>query len=95
MTKQKDTSQKEKPKISVVDRRHWAHEEENSNGEDATEINNDKKLPTYVEQLKKDAEDYIDLYMLTEGGQLQLAELCRKFGVSDAKILEAGMVWSV
>ncbi len=43
----------------------------------------------------KDAVDYIELYMLTEGGQLQLAELCRRFGVSDEKIKEAGMIWAV
>jgi hypothetical protein len=44
---------------------------------------------------RKDAFDYIELYMLTEGGQLQLGELCRRFGVSDEKIRDAGMVWSV
>ena len=44
---------------------------------------------------RKDAEDYIDLYMLTEGGQLELAELCRRFGIGDEKIKDAGMVWSV
>jgi len=44
---------------------------------------------------RKDAFDYIELYMLTEGGQLELAELCRRFGISDEKIRDAGMVWSV
>jgi hypothetical protein len=44
---------------------------------------------------RKDAFDYIELYMLTEGGQLQLAELCRRYGVSDEKIEAAGMVWAV
>jgi len=44
---------------------------------------------------RRDSVDYIELYMLTEGGQLQLAELCRRFGISDEKIRDAGMVWSV
>ena len=44
---------------------------------------------------RRDSVDYIELYMLTEGGQLELAELCRRFGISDEKIEAAGMVWSV
>jgi hypothetical protein len=44
---------------------------------------------------RRDSVDYIELYMLTEGGQLELAELCRRFGISDEKIRDAGMVWSV
>ena len=56
MTK-KDTDKTEKPKINVVDRRHWAHEDEDSNGEETPERKTAAKLPTYVEQLKKDAED--------------------------------------
>ena len=57
MTKNKDTDKEEKPKISVVDRRHWAHEDEDSNGEETSGKDSSEKLPTYVEQLKKDAED--------------------------------------
>ena len=56
MTK-KDTDKTEKPKISVVDRRHWVHEDEDSNSDETSEQEIDEKLPTYVEQLKKDAED--------------------------------------
>ena len=44
---------------------------------------------------RRDSVDYIDLYMLTEGGQLELAEICRRFGISDEKIRDAGMDWSV
>ena len=44
---------------------------------------------------RRDSIDYIELYMLTEGGQLELAEICRRFGISDEKIRDAGMVWSV
>jgi len=57
MTKNKDTDKTENPKISVVDRRHWVHEDEDSNGEETSEKKTEEKLPTYVEQLKKDAED--------------------------------------
>jgi molecular chaperone GrpE len=57
MTKNKDTDKEEKPKISVVDRRHWAHEDEDSNGEETSGKDSNEKLPTYVEQLKKNAED--------------------------------------
>ena len=57
MTNKKDTEKIEKPKISVVDRRHWAHEDEESNGEETSVKETEKKLPTYVEKLKKDAED--------------------------------------
>lgn len=56
MTKNKNADKIEKPKISVVDRRHWAHEDEDSD-ESTSENETNKKLPTYVEQLKKDAED--------------------------------------
>ena len=44
---------------------------------------------------RRDSIDYIELYMLTEGGQLELAEICRRFGISDEKIRDAGIVWSV
>ena len=44
---------------------------------------------------RRDSIDYIELYMLTEGGQLELAELCRRYGISDEKIRDAGMVWAV
>ena len=57
MTKNKGTDKAEKTKISVVDRRHWAHEDEDSNGEETSGKDSSEKLPTYVEQLKKDAED--------------------------------------
>ena len=57
MTKNKDTDKTEKSKINVVDRRHWAHEDEDSNSEKTSVEETEEKLPTYVEQLKKTAED--------------------------------------
>lgn len=57
MTKNKDTDKAEKSKINVIDRRHWVNEDEESNGEKTSEEDVEEKLPTYVEQLKKDAED--------------------------------------
>ena len=57
MTKNKSTDKTEEPKINVVDRRHWAHEGEDSNDEKTSVDKAEEKLPTYVEQLKKDAED--------------------------------------
>ena len=57
MTKSKDTDKAEKSKINVIDRRHWVHEDEDSYGEETSEKETEEKLPTYVEQLKKDAED--------------------------------------
>ena len=58
MTKNKEPDKVENPKISVVDRRHWVSEDDSDDGK-ASEIKTetDEKLPTYVEQLKKDAED--------------------------------------
>ena len=58
MTKNKEPDKVENPKISVVDRRHWVSEDDSDDGK-ASEIKTEtgEKLPTYVEQLKKDAED--------------------------------------
>ena len=57
MTQDKDSNKLEKPKISVVDRRHWAHEDEDSDGEETSKSETGEKLPTYVEQLKRDTEE--------------------------------------
>jgi len=57
MTIDKDSKKEDKPKISVVDRRHWAHEDEDSNGDSTSSDTSEERLPSYVEQLKKDAED--------------------------------------
>jgi molecular chaperone GrpE len=56
MTKNKDSDKTEKPKINVVDRRHWVNEED-ANNEKISKKEADAKLPTYVEQLKQDAEN--------------------------------------
>ena len=40
---------------------------------------------------KKEAIEYIDLLMLTEGGLLELGELSRKWGVEETKIKKAGL----
>lgn len=61
MTKKKNTDSpsEEKPKISVVDRRHWIHEDGEAGELSGTveAVNVEERLPTYVEQLKKEAED--------------------------------------
>ena len=33
----------------------------------------------------------IDIWMLTEGGMLELGEICRKWGVEEKKIKKAGL----
>ena len=40
---------------------------------------------------KKEAIEYIDMLMLTEGGMLELGELCKKWGVEPKKIEEVGL----
>ena len=40
---------------------------------------------------KREAVDAIDLWMSTEGGMLELGELCKKWGVESKKIDEVGL----
>tara|TARA_Y100000034_G_scaffold77415_1_gene93041 strand:+ start:1304 stop:1660 length:357 start_codon:yes stop_codon:yes gene_type:complete len=40
---------------------------------------------------KKEAYEMIGMYMLTEGGMLELGQLCQKWGVEPEKIEEAGL----
>jgi hypothetical protein len=40
---------------------------------------------------KRDAKEMIDIWMLTEGGMLELGEVCRKWGVEEKKIHQAGL----
>ena len=40
---------------------------------------------------KKEAYDAVEMYMLTEGGMLELAELCKKYGVEPKKVEKAGL----
>lgn len=54
MTTKKNSASEEKPKILVIDRRSSAHEDEDAGELPAT---GEERLPTYVEQLKQDAED--------------------------------------
>ncbi len=48
-------------------------------------------VANHEEVSKKEAYDMIEMYMLTEGGMLELSETCRKWGVEDKKIEEAGL----
>ena len=40
---------------------------------------------------RKEAIQYIDMYMLTEGGMMELGELGRKWGIEERKIQAAGL----
>jgi len=40
---------------------------------------------------KKEAYDMVEMYMLTEGGMLELGELCRKWGIEPKKIEATGL----
>ena len=40
---------------------------------------------------RKEAIDYIDMLMLTEGGMMELGELGRKWGIEERKIKDAGL----
>lgn len=57
MTTEKNTKKEDEPKISVVDRRHWVTEDEDSNDDSSPNDGGEERLPSYVEQLKKEAED--------------------------------------
>ena len=47
----------EEPKVKVLDRRHWVDKDEDSNNKDGSSEPIEDRLPSFVEQLKKDAED--------------------------------------
>jgi hypothetical protein len=40
---------------------------------------------------KREAYDAIEMYMLTEGGMLELGEICTKWGVEPKKIEDLGL----
>ncbi len=40
---------------------------------------------------KRESVEMIDIWMLTEGGMLELGEICRKWGVEEKKIKKAGL----
>ena len=49
-------------------------------------------IVTNHEQIsKKEAVEYIDMLMLTEGGMLELGELSRKWGIEEKRIKKAGL----
>ena len=54
---QKNKKNEETPKIIVNDRRHWINEEDNEEIESVDASTLDERLPSYVEQLKKEAEE--------------------------------------
>mgnify|MGYP003109688379 FL=1 len=64
-----------------------------------TKGKNDMDYPNWLinivrnhEQIsRKEARDYVDILMLTEGGMLELGELCRKWGVDEKLIHKAGL----
>ena len=45
----------------------------------------------HMKSSRKEAYDAVEMYMLTEGGMLELAELCKKYGVEPKKIEKAGL----
>ena len=56
MVENKNTEKDATPKMKVLDRRHWVDDNEESNDED-TPKPIEERLPNFVEQLKKDAEE--------------------------------------
>ena len=48
-------------------------------------------VANHEEVSKKEAIDMIDMYMLTEGGMLELGELAQKWGIEPKRIEEAGL----
>ena len=48
-------------------------------------------VTNHEEISKKEAVDYIDMLMLTEGGMLELGELSRKWGIEEKRIKKAGL----
>ena len=57
MADNKNTKKDETPKMKVLDRRHWVDEGEDSSNENTPNKPIEERLPNFVEQLKKDAED--------------------------------------
>jgi molecular chaperone GrpE len=54
MKKNKDSAE-EKPKINVVDRRHWSADSEEMEATDSADL--EERYPDYVEKLKKESEE--------------------------------------
>ena len=48
-------------------------------------------VAVHMKSSKKEAYDAGEMYMLTEGGMLELGEICRKYGVEPKMIEKAGL----
>ena len=48
-------------------------------------------VANHNEVSQREAYDMVEMYMLTEGGMLELGELCKKWGVEPKKIEKAGL----
>ena len=48
-------------------------------------------VANHMDVSKREAYDAIEMYMLTEGGMLELGEMCRKWGIEEKKIEELGL----
>ena len=48
-------------------------------------------VAVHMKSSKKEAYDAVEMYMLTEGGMLELGEICRKYGVEPKMIEKAGL----
>ena len=48
-------------------------------------------IRNHLECSRVEAIEALDLYMLTEGGMLELGEICQKWGVEPKKIEELGL----
>ena len=48
-------------------------------------------VANHNEVSQKEAYDMVEMYMLTEGGMLELGQLAQKWGVEPKKIEEAGL----
>jgi len=48
-------------------------------------------VSNHMELSKREAYDAIEMYMLTEGGMLELGEICTKWGVEPKKIDALGL----
>ena len=51
----RDKNETEKPKINVVDRRHWVNEDDDAEVTESGDL--DERYPSFVDKLKKEAEE--------------------------------------
>lgn len=48
-------------------------------------------VANHMDVSKREAYDAIEMYMLTEGGMLELGEICKKWGIEPKKIESLGL----